>query len=271
MSLIIISKENTIMTTNCLRTRRLFDQSSGRSFMVALDRTLGVGVEPFTESPGTLIQSVIEGGADAMLLSPGLIKQFGMLAAFHGGPALVARIDYPFMYESTQGKGEEFRLIASVEEVVALGADAVVMFLTTLVEERRVFADNAAAVGRVARECRRLGIPLIVEAVPWGKASTDHHDPATVIQSARIAAELGADIVKTENLDDAEQMHRLVTSCPVPVLMLGGPSLPLDQLLERTSRGLASGAKGVVFGRNAWQRTDAAEAMSALRALVHEG
>jgi DhnA family fructose-bisphosphate aldolase class Ia len=113
-----------------IRTDRLFDRTSGRSFMVAIDRTVSVGPEPFAEQADALISAVVAGGADAILMSPGLIKQHGHLAAFRGGPALVARIDFPFMYTITQGEGEEFRLIASLEEAVGLGADAVVMFLT---------------------------------------------------------------------------------------------------------------------------------------------
>lgn len=237
--------------------------------MVALDRTLSVGPEPYAEDAKELIQSVIDAGADAMLLSPGLIANYGHLAAFRGGPALVARIDFPFMYEKTQGQGEEFRLICSPEHALACGADAVVMFLTTAVKERRVFAANAASVGNVAERCRALSLPLIVEAVPWGQATPDMRDPELVAESARIAAELGADLVKTENLDDPDAMAHVINSCPVPVLLLGGPQLPLPELLKRTERGLNAGARGVVFGRNAWQRPDASEAMGALRALVH--
>lgn len=259
------------MSGSEIRTGRLFQAASGRSFMVALDRTLSVGPEEYAENSDALIASVVAAGADAMLLSPGLIRRHGHRVSFRGGPALVARIDFPFMYESTQGSGEEFRLICGVEEAVALGADAVVVFLTTAVHNRRVFADNAAAVGTVAERCRRLGVPLVVEAVPWGAASPDPRDPELVAQSARIAVELGADVVKTENLDDPEAMRHVIASCAVPVLLLGGPKLPLPELLARTERGLECGARGVVFGRNSWQRPDASEAMEALRSLVHGG
>ncbi|MCL2463907.1 MAG: hypothetical protein FWF28_02395 [Micrococcales bacterium] len=237
--------------------------------MVAIDRTISVGPEPFAEDALTLIESVVASGPDAILMSPGLIKQYGHLAAFHGGPALVARIDFPFMPTMTQGEGEEFRLMTSVEEAVGLGADAVVMFLIGAVAQRRVFADNIVAVAKVAAECRHFGVPLIVEAVPWGMNSPDMKDPKLVADLSRIAAELGADIVKTENVGDAEAMVRVVRSCPVPVLLLGGPRLPLDEVLTNTAVALDSGARGVVFGRNAWQREGAAEAMSRLRTLVH--
>ena len=250
-----------------VRVGRLFDRISGRSFMVALDRTVSAGPEPYAEDARALIRSVADAGADAMLLSPGLIKQYGSLVAYRGGPALVARIDFPFMPGLGQGDGEEFRLIATVEEAVGLGADAVAMFLTGGYHDRRVFGDNVAAVASVAAACRRLGTPLVVEAVPWGDASPDRQDPKLVADLCRMAAELGADLVKTENVGD--EMGRVVRSCPVPVLVLGGPTAPLPDILARTQEALDAGARGVVFGRNSWQRPDAADAMAQLRALVH--
>jgi DhnA family fructose-bisphosphate aldolase class Ia len=253
-----------------IRTGRLFNPSSGRSFMVAMDRTLSTGPEEFAEDSAELVASIVAGGADAILMSPGLIKRHGGLVAFRGGPALVARIDFPFLGGVAQGTGEEFRLIASVEEAVSLGADAVVVFLIGGLRERRVFAENLAAVGAVAAETRRLGVPLLVEAVPWGDASPSQQDPKLVAQLSRIAVELGADVVKTEFVGSAEAMHAVVEACPVPVLVLGGPRLPIDQLLARTSEALSGGVRGVVFGRNSWQRPDAAEAMKHLRALIHE-
>lgn len=257
------------MPSTHLRIDRLFDRDTGRSFMVAIDRTVSVGPEPFAEDPEALIQSVVDARADAILLSPGLIKHFGHLAGFRGAPALVCRIDFPFMYGVTQGEGDEFRLIASVEEAVALGADAVVMFLIGAKKERRVFADNVAGVTAVAQAARRLGVPLIVEAVPWGEAAENPRDPQLVAEICRIAAELGADLVKTENVGDPVAMKHVVDSCPVPVLVLGGPKLPLPDLLALTEPALEAGARGVVFGRNAWQREDALESMTSLRALVH--
>ncbi len=237
--------------------------------MVALDRTVSAGPEPFASDAEALVASVVDGGADAMLMSPGLIKQCGHVAAFRGGPALVCRIDFPFMYGVTQGEGEEFRMIATVEQAASLGADAVVMFLTGATKERRVFGDNVAKVAEVAAESHRLGVPLVVEAVPWGAASPDHKDPELVAQVCRMAAELGADLVKTEHVGDEAAMRHVIDSCPVPVLILGGPKVPVPQLLTATEEALRCGARGVVFGRNAWQRDDAAEAMASLRALIH--
>jgi DhnA family fructose-bisphosphate aldolase class Ia len=257
------------MSGAALRLGRLFDQRSRRSFMVAFDRTLSLGPEPFAERSETRIAAIAAGGADAILLSPGLIKQHGSVLAYRGGPSIVARIDFPFLGSADRGAGEAFRLIASVEEAARLGADAVVMFHTLGYRDKATWADNVATVGRVAEEARRVGVPLIVEAVAWGADAADPRDPGVVAAAARIAAELGADAVKCEYTGSVDGMRRVVESCPVPVFVLGGPQVGLPELLSFTADALEAGAAGVIYGRNVWQRENSAEVAAAVGRVVH--
>lgn len=257
------------MPGSAVRLGRLLDRSSGRSFMVAFDRTLAMGPEPYAEDSGAAITRIAEHGVDAILLSPGLIKQHGELLAYRGAPAIVCRLDFPFLGPADRGAGEQFRLIASVEEAAALGADAVVVFHTIGYRDKGAWADNLAAIGAVAERARRVGMPLIVEAVPWGAAAGDPRDPAAVAEAARIAAELGADVIKTEYVGSVDAMRDVVRACPVPVLVLGGPRVELTELLQFTDDALEAGAVGVIYGRNVWQRDDLADVAVALTRAVH--
>ncbi|QGF22881.1 class I fructose-bisphosphate aldolase [Raineyella fluvialis] len=250
------------------RLGRLFDRSSGRSFMVAMDRTLSGGAEPFAVDSEALVRSGVACGADALLLSPGLIRRHGHLAGYRGGPALVARIDFPFMGGDLQGPGEEFRLICSVEDAVGYGADAVVLLLVGGNDGRAVFADNIRGVADVVAAARPLGVPVIVEAVAWGP-HVANTDPEAVTRLSRIAVELGADIIKTEYPGSVEAMAHVVDSCAVPVMVLGGPRVGVPQLLDFTRDALDAGVRGVIYGRNIWQREDSGEVASRIRALVH--
>jgi DhnA family fructose-bisphosphate aldolase class Ia len=252
-----------------VRLGRLLDRRSQRSFMVAFDRTLAMGPEAYAEDSAAAVTSIADGGADAILLSPGLVKQHGQLLAYRGAPAIVCRIDFPFLGSADKGSGEEFRLIASVEEAAGLGADAVVMFHTTGYREKRPWADNLATVGAVAREARQLGMPLIVEAVPWGPESPGARDPQAVAEVVRIAAELGADAIKTEYVGSVEAMTKVVASCPVPVFVLGGPKVGLQELLAFTDDSLRAGVTGVIYGRNVWQRENGPEVAAALTQVIH--
>src|SRR5512137_22446 len=85
---------------------------------------------------------------------------------------------------------------------------------------------------------------------------------------SRIAAELGARIVKTywcENFD------RVVNGCPVPVVMAGGPKVDSNlEVLEFVHDGMEKGAIGVNLGRNVWQNDYPVAMIKALRAIIHE-
>jgi class I fructose-bisphosphate aldolase len=257
------------MTGTSARFRRLLDKNSRRSFMVAFDRTLSMGPEPFAEDTAAALERIAADGADAILMSPGLIKQHAEQLAYRGGPALVCRLDFPFLAAADLGRGEQFRTIVSVEEAAALGADAVVMFHIVGYAEKKPWADNVAAIGDVAERCRRLGIPLIVEAVPWGSESPSPQDPRLVAQAVRTAAELGADAIKTEYLGNRDTMASVIGSCPVPVFVLGGPKQDAEALLTMTSDALGAGASGVIYGRNVWQREDSAAVAASLTKLIH--
>ena len=54
-------------------------------------------------------------------------------------------------------------------------------------------------------------------------------DPEWLLLHTRIAAELGADVIKTEYTGDTESMKRVVASCPIPILVLGGSRSGSDQ------------------------------------------
>ena len=84
----------------------------------------------------------------------------------------------------------------------------------------------------------------------------------------RIAAELGATIVKTYW---CENFEKVVNGCPVPVVMAGGPRCETErEVFEFVSDGMRKGAIGLNLGRNVWQHAYPVAMMKALRAIIHE-
>lgn len=263
------------MTGKTVRLSRLFDARSGRSVTVAVDHGIG-GVPTGLERPREALAALLAGEPDGLILTPGLLKSCADLFAGRGRPALFAAADVAVgaTFPGGPGGGEEYRLMAGVEELLRLGADGVKVLLIFGRESAAGHADNVERVAAVARACEAWGVPLMVEPVLWGRTIPDGEraHPRRIQSIARIAVELGADLLKVPYPDDADAFRALVEASPVPVLILGGPRAETErELLEGVAAALAAGARGVAFGRNVFQQRHPAGMVRALRALAHEG
>ena len=253
-----------------LRLGRLFDRGSGRSFITAFDHGTTLRVPPEAGRPLEVVEKIVAGEPDGVLLSPGMLKQSAHLFAFRGAPVPLLRADWTLLDERTRDLGEHYRVLCTPEEAAALGAGAVIMYLIMGPEEGEMFADNAEAIAEAAHAARQVGLPLIVEATLWGSRITEKKDPDLLAYACRIAAELGADAVKTEYTGDPETMRGVVEGCPVPVLTLGGAKGGSEEAVVENARGaIEGGAKGLIFGRNVWQADDPVRMSGLLREVVH--
>jgi len=263
-----------------VRLGQLFDRESGRSFIAAFDHGVTLGPKPGSEDALGVLQKIIDGGPDGILVSPGVMKLGGALFGFHGGPVPIVRADWIFNNEVFPGlpaalqdprQGENYEVICSPEDALALGAGAITMFLIVGTGDGAAFSNNARLVAANIQAAGRVGLPVIVESVLWGSRLEDKRDPELLAFGARVAAELGADAIKTTYTGDPETMRQVVEGCPVPVLVLGGVrSSSPDIVLEATRGALAAGARGVVYGRNVWQADDPLVMCGLLRDVIHD-
>ncbi len=262
-----------------VRLGRLFDRQSGRSFITAFDHGITLGPKPGSERALDVLERIVAGDPDGILISPGMMKQGGQLFAFKGAPAPIVRADWIYNHDVFKGlperlqdtaQGEHYRVVCSPADALALGADAITMFLIVGMEGGAGFADNVVAVANAAQQARAIGLPVIVESVLWGSRMDDQRDAELLAFAARMAAELGADAIKTTYSGDTETMRRVIEGCPIPVLVLGGVrSADPAVVIEATRGALEAGAKGVVYGRNVWQADDPLRMCELLRDVIH--
>lgn len=85
--------------------------------------------------------------------------------------------------------------------------------------------------------------------------------------ATRIAAEMGAQIIKTYYVDKG--FERIVAGCPVPIVIAGGKKLPEREALEMCWQAIDQGASGVDMGRNIFQSEHPVAMMKAVQAVVH--
>ena len=111
----------------------------------------------------------------------------------------------------------------------------------------------------------KYGIPVM--AVTAVGKELEKRDARYLALASRIAAELGARVVKTYWCEDFDRVTR---GCPVPVVMAGGPSVDTELgVFEFVHDGMQKGAIGVNLGRNIWQNDFPVAMIKAIRAVIH--
>ena len=152
-------------------------------------------------------------------------------------------------------------IIVSMEDAIRLNVSAVAFSILVGQPFER---DTLLAFTQVIDEANRYGIPVLaVTAVGKGLGK----DARYLSLASRMAAELGASIVKTYFCKDFE---KIVETCPVPIVIAGGKKIPEKDALQMAYDAMQAGAIGVDMGRNIFQSTHPVAMIKAVRSIVHE-
>jgi DhnA family fructose-bisphosphate aldolase class Ia len=254
------------------RMSRLFRKSSGRMLCLPVDHGLMVGPVSGVADPGPLLDMAVSAGVDALIVTPGMLSRFHK--RFEGGPAVILRVDQTTMWRTgsaTGYKDTHTRQILSVEEAVEMGAEAVITYLFTCNEDPAEETACFRICSDVARDARRFGLVHVIEAMAARGGFARADDPDIVALNCRMAGELGADVIKTDWCGK-EGFPRVASSSLAPVAVAGGAAQGDETaLFDFASQAIESGAAGLIFGRNVFQRDDAGRVLRHLGALVHGG
>lgn len=255
-----------------IRLNRVLGGAAHRALVVAFDHALVLGPIPGTQDPLGQIRRFAEGRADSVLLNLGLIRQFADLALAAAPPALIARIDWTTIWsERAKMGGRELRsqMLARPEHALRHGADAVLTYMVIGTGDTEFEGNEIARTAEVARECERIGIPLIVESLARGKDVPNPGEPKWLQTHTRMVTELGADAVKTDYSGDPTSMRAVVQECPLPILVLGGSRQSSDDAALQMVRDIAlAGAAGVFFGRNVFQARNMVSFLQQARSIL---
>ena len=230
-----------------------FFKHDNRSVIVAFDHGIFYGPTPGSENPGKVLEQVVEGGADGVLVTPGLAVKFADILAGRIGVILSVPMDPLY-----------------VEYAALIGADAVKTTYFGDVNDM----DAIKVQEDVAVVCESYGMPYVAEIVPAVKEGGGFKptpDKWLVQVAARKAAELGADIVKTIYTGSKESFKDVISSTFIPVVILGGEKADDASVLQMVKDAVDAGGAGVAFGRNVWRRDNPKAMVEALKAVIHEG
>ncbi len=260
------------------RMNRMF--TNGGCLDVAIDH--GVCNEPSflngLEDMGRVVDTLIGAGPDAIQMTYG---QADLLQSRpdKDKPALVMRIDMGNPYNDTRHRvmwSELQNAEAPIIGALEMDAAAVVVNLFMLPDEPDLFRQCVNNIARVRAASHTYGMPLMIEPLVMlpndvrGGYQVDG-DAEKIVTLVRLASEMGADIIKADPTDDPEEFHRVIEAARVPVLVRGGGKADLKDVLMRSARLMAQGAKGMVYGRNIYQHDNPRAVVAALMALIHDG
>ncbi len=249
------------------RLGRIF-AGDGRSVVLPVDHGTMLGRVAGLEDPVGLVERFMELDLDGFLLGPGVVTRTAELFAARGAPARLLTLD---TYWRDAGRGEHV-LMTTLERAVALGVDAVKMLMPWDVAPAERAA-RSALVGEVIAAADPLGMPVMVEPICL---TAPRPADAVAIEGdgCRMAAELGADIIKVMYPGDPALLAAWCAELEVPLVILGGPAQgTTEELCEMVGDAVSAGARGIVIGRRVWQRPvdEAAVVLSRLAAIVHDG
>jgi len=223
--------------------------------------------DPIAADPHYIVRLALEGGFNGIAIQIGLAEKFYW--EYAGEVPLILKLNGKTDIPSDSRAISP--LHASVEDAVRLGADAVgyTLYVGTPAQDA-----DFAQYRQVRQDAQRFGMPLVVWAYPRGEAIERKGGKDSfyaVHYAARVASELGADVVKVNfphpekhaevpapygaEFTSQEAIDAVVRAANRTMLLVSGGSRAGDDvMIEKAEESMAAGATGLIFGRNVWQR-----------------
>ena len=232
-------------------------QSDGRCLFMPVDHGYFQGPTRKLENPRDTLEPIVE-YADDVFITRGMLRSCvdpenskPIILRVSGGTSVVGK--------DLANEG----LTTSMEEAIRLNVSAVGISIFVGTEYEK---DSLLNLAKLVDEGEKYGIPVM--AVTAVGKELEKRDARYLALASRIAAELGARVVKTYW---CENFGKVTGGCPVPVVMAGGPKVDTNmEVFEFVYDGIQNGAVGVNLGRNIWQSENPVAMIKALRAIIHD-
>jgi len=236
------------------RFARIIKPEDGRAVMLAVDHGYFLGPTSGLEEPRKTIEPLLP-YADSLMLTRGVLRtsvdpnsNTPIVLRVSGGTSILKELS-----------NED--LTVSIEDAIRLNVSAMALSIFVGSEFEK---ETLVSLAKLVDQGESCGIPVLaVTAV--GKEMA--RDARYLGLSCRIAAELGAHLVKTYYCEDFE---KVVQSCPIPVIVAGGKKTPEIDALKLALNAVQGGAVGVDMGRNIFQSDSPVGMIRAVRAIIHE-
>lgn len=266
------------MSGKSIRLSKLFNEKSGNSIIVPFDHGGTNGAIKGLEDPYKVVKKTINLGVEGILMHNGLAKATQDMFEGRNAPARILTIDYilrtciPGRPSGIYGHGLLRSEQPALDALINAVESVKILLIWGLDKETQL--NNIKMVANIADKCDRWQVPLMVEPVLWGDGISpeDKNNPELIENAARIAFELGADVLKIPYTGDKITFAQIVKRLKIPILILGGPKTKsIRDAFQVAADSIEVGARGVVFGRNVWQHPAMDKVIQILQDIVHCG
>ena len=238
------------------RMNKIINPKDGHTVMLAVDHGYFMGPTSGLENIKTMSDPLLK-YADTLMLTRGALRNY-----------IDPKEKIPVVLRVSSGTSilNETNLLhegisVDIEDAIRLNVAGVAFSILVGQPFER---DTILAMTEYIDECQRYGIPMLaVTAVGKGLGKNARY----LSLASRMAAELGANIVKTYYCED---FHKVVETCPVPIVIAGGKKIPEKDSLQMAYDAIQAGAIGVDMGRNVFQSKNPVGMIKAVNAIVHK-
>ncbi|PMC39183.1 fructose-bisphosphate aldolase [Bacillus sp. UMB0899] len=248
-----------------IRLKKLYHHSD-KLLIVPMDHGITIGPVTGLTDINKTVEAVFDGGADAIVVHKGLVRYLTDAIGSNKGELIIHLSASTALAPESQTMRKE--LVSSVEHSIRLGATAI----STHVNLGSEFeAEQIKDVGLIAEECDKWGLPLLAMMYVRDGCKTHEFDPERIGHAARVAEELGADIVKVNYSGSPETFKQVVSGVKIPVLIAGGERLSSNQdLITMIDDAVNAGANGISIGRNIFQDEDPQKLCENIRSILNQ-
>lgn len=233
-------------------------REDGHCQFLPIDHGYFQGPTRCLERPGETIRELLP-YADGLFVTKGVLRS-----------AVDPDVETPIILRVSGGTsiiGQDLAnevITTSIEEIIRLNVAAVGLSIFVGSDYEQQTLESLAL---LINDCEDYGIPVM--AVTAVGKELEKRTARYLALCCRIAAELGAKVVKTYYCD--EDFDKVTNGCPVPVVIAGGPKCETElEVFEFVYDGMQKGAIGVNLGRNVWQNPHPVAVMRALNAIIHD-
>jgi len=237
----------------------------GKCLFLAYDQGLEHGPSDFNASnidPKKIISIAKRGKFNGLIVQKGIAEKYNTEIKKSKVPLIIK-----LNGKTNLSHGEPLSTqLCTVSEALELGAAAVGYTIYIGSEFESVMLREFEAIEQTAHA---HNLPVIAWIYPRGKAVEHKPRNELMAYAARVALEIGADMVKLHcegSLQDLEWTVKAAGKCHV--VLAGGMHENSKEFLKQVKEYMSTGITGLAIGRNIWQAKDPLETTKKIKNII---